>query len=840
MAGNDPNTKIIITAKDEASDVFDGLKTKLTGVAGAIGAAFAADQLIDFARAVAPVADAAANLEGRLRLAVGESGNLSVALDDVRTSANAAGADINSVGQLYGRIAESTRDLGYSQANVADLTDTINKSFAVSGTSASAASGAITQLAQAFASGALRGDEFNSVNEAAPRLMQALADGLGVARGELRKMAEEGKLTTEVVLQALQSQKDAIERDFVQMPDTVGRATQRMSNEWQVFVGEFAKSTGTFEVVADGLSAVAANLDEIAGVAATAGEVIVAALAVKAAAALRGYVTQISVSAAATTAQAVALDGLALAGRAATAAVLTLGKALPGLAIAGVVAGVAALVVEFVRAKSAAEAGEEAVRKMLEDQPTNNAAKQIRLVATEAESARFKLSEMELAFGEMRSKGMGAAEALESIIKTANLADTDGITALVTGLDALRAGAQVTGEQIEVSLAERLRKMTSGELQEFGVQADMAFSQGRISAEQLATTLDSQARAAFQKLGIDAGAALTGMSAKFTEASGALQVVVGQFDRLRDSGVDAGAAVSKALDAAIKAASNPKELEHLNGVVESLGKEGKLAGENVTRALEEIRKRADAATPGIDSVTEAFRELGVVTDKTLNEAAGRAREAFERIRDSGTASARELQQAFEAYAEKAIEANDGVASWALKAEAAQYGLKAAATETGQIIVQSMTEAAAATAQIGEQAKAATQDLQEMGQAAMEASDLVKSAQAANENVSAAGHGDWSDWSPQEFRRALDGAYGPAAQQGAREWVSRQQQGSSSGDREPTAAPRPTSGTASTPSSSGMRYEVAINMGGRTRVVNTASDADAVTLIDTLHEIGRRS
>lgn len=714
MAGNDPKTKIIITAQDEASDVFDGLKTRLTGVAAAIGGAFAADKLIDFVTELAPVADAAANLEARIKLAVGEMGNLDGAMEAVRNSANAVGTDINAVGGLFAGLTSSTKDLGKSQDDVAKLTDTINKSFAVSGTSASAAAGAITQLGQAFASGALRGDEFNSVNEAAPRLMQALADGLGVARGELRAMAEQGKLTSEVIFNALQSQSAVIDAEFGKLPDTIGRATQRLSNEWQVFIGQLNESTGASEIVAGGLNTIAENLDGIASAAEKAGEVVVAVLAVKAAAALRGYTAQMTLSTAATTAQAVALNGLAAAGRAATGALLTLGRALPALAVAGVVAGVAALVVEFFRAKSAAEEGEEAVRKMLEDTPTNNAAKEIRLVATEAEAARFKLSDMERAFGEMRAKGQDAAAALESVVKAANLTSVDGIAALVTGLDQLRVGAQVTGEQIEVALAARLRRMSAEDLRDFGIQAEMAFNRGAVSAQQLAVALDSQARAALQRLGVDADAALTGMSAKFTEASGALGVVVGQFDRLTAAGVNAGTVLQQSVTAAIKAAANPVELQALGDTVRRLGEEGKLAEVAVTAALSAIRAKADEATPGINSVTEAFKELGVVSDAVLQEAAQRAKAAFDQIASSGSASARELEFAYKAYAERAIAANRGVADSATKARAAQYGLKVETDSAGRAVVRSMTEAASATTTMSTAANTAAGAMDRIG------------------------------------------------------------------------------------------------------------------------------
>lgn len=868
MAGNDPKTKIIITAQDEASEVFDSLKTRLTGVAAAIGGAFAADKLIDFVTELAPVADAAANLEARIKLAVGEMGNLDAAMEAVRNSANSTGTDINAVGGLFAGLTNSTKELGKSQDDVAKITDTINKSFAVSGTSASAAAGAITQLGQAFASGALRGDEFNSVNEAAPRLMQALADGLGVARGELRAMAEQGKLTSDVIFNALQSQAAVIDAEFGQLPDTIGRATQRLSNEWQVFVGQLNESTGASDVVASGLNGIAENLDEIASIAGKAGELIVAALGVKAAAALRTFTTQMTLSTVATNAQTLATQRLAAAGQLASSSLMTLGRALPGLAVAGAIAGVAALTSEFFRAKNAAEEGEEAIRKMLEETPQNNAAKEIRLVATEAEAARFKLTDMERTFGEMRAKGQEAASALESVVKAANLTSADGIAELVTGLDQLRAGAQVTGEQIEVALAARLRKMTSEDLRDFGIQAEMAFNRGALSAQQLALTLDSQARAALQRLGVDADAALTGMSAKFTEASGALGVVVGQFDRLQAAGVNAGAVLEQSVTAAIKAAANPVELERLKEKVVELGKEGRLSGNAVTAALDAIRRKADEVEPGINSVTEAFKELGIVSDATLMEAANRAKAAFDRIAASGSASTRELAAAYSVYAERAIAANNGVASAALRAEAAQFGISIKADSAGKAVVSAMGQATVATAQLGDQAEETAAKFGMIGAAAEEAAQAVAGVEGANSSGRRGSTFTKMDMGQSaifaraeqigglELRRQIEASAQELSRRNRnlmstnsvldalKEWmdgweqkldelqITQEKAGARFSSAEPTRgtvrpAPRPETIT---------RYEVSVSVGQSRRTINVASDGDARSLLDALREL----
>lgn len=688
----DPQTKIIITAKDEASGVFDRLNTNVKGVAAAVAGAFAADSLLGFAQSLVPVADAASELEARLRLAVGESGNLDAALQAVRESANQTGAEINSIGELYGRVASSTSELGFSQQRVAALTDTINKSFSVSGTSAQAASGAITQLAQAFASGALRGDEFNSVNEAAPRLMDALAAGLGVARGELRAMAEQGKLTTEVVLTALESQRDAIERDFEQLPDTVGRATQKLANEWQVFIGELNKTSGASEAVAGGLTMIADNLDEIASVAATAGEILVAGLAVKAAGALRGFVGAASLGTAASGAVSASITGLAAAGQAATASILALGRALPALGVAGIVVGVGALAVEFFRAKSAAEDADEAVRKMLEEPPVNHVAQEIRLVATEAEAVRFKLAEVQQQFISLTASGISAADALAKIAAAANLSSVDGVAQLVADMQLLEQSALATGAQIQTAIAERLAKLSSQDLRDFGLQAEMAFARGEISAEQLAEMMESRVVAAAKKLGAELSLSTDGFSNKFREAAGNLDVVAGSLNLVAKSGRDTAVVFEQGLAGALKQASSPKEFEYLNSVILKAGENGDISKQRVEALLDMVRDKSDQATPGINSMNEALKALGVTSDKSLQDTANRFREAYEAVVKMG-GSVREQTEAFKRYAQAAIAANGGVATEALKAEAAMHKLVIETDSAGRAVVKSMTEAA---------------------------------------------------------------------------------------------------------------------------------------------------
>ena len=139
----------------------------------------------------------------QLKLATNGAREYAVAMDDVRRISNAAQAEIGATGVLYARITNATRELGASQKAVANITETVTLALKASGATSAESTSAMLQLSQAFASGKLRGEEFNAVNEAAPRLMKALAEGMGVPIGALKEMATEGKITTEVMANAL-------------------------------------------------------------------------------------------------------------------------------------------------------------------------------------------------------------------------------------------------------------------------------------------------------------------------------------------------------------------------------------------------------------------------------------------------------------------------------------------------------------------------------------------------------------------------------------------------------------------------------------------------------------
>jgi tape measure domain-containing protein len=257
------------------------------GVAGILGS-----QTARMLGDVGATADAFANLQARVKLVTGAGAEFTTAWQGVTNVALQTNSNLENTATLFARVAQAGKELGLSQQQSLAVTETINQAVQLSGTSAQASSAAITQLIQGLQSGVLRGEEFNSVMEQSPRLATALAAGIGVTTGELRKLANEGKLTTDVVINALQSQAGVLRAEFGTLPETIGRSLENLSTKWSLFVGNLNSATGATATVAQGINALAENLDELAGIAGRAGAVLVAALAVQGVNALRALATQ--------------------------------------------------------------------------------------------------------------------------------------------------------------------------------------------------------------------------------------------------------------------------------------------------------------------------------------------------------------------------------------------------------------------------------------------------------------------------------------------------------------------------------------------------------------------
>lgn len=209
-------------AARQTMDAMDMLKRAFLGLSAGM-----------MARDVLRIADAYTAVENRLKLVTRSTTELETAHRALFGVAQQTYASFGATADLYARLARSTSELGISQQRLVAVTESVNQAIAISGASAQSAEAALFQLGQGLGAGALRGEELNSVLEQTPRLAQAIADGLGVTIGQLRNLGSEGQLTAERVIGALESQADALEREFGSATRTAANALTQLRNEWE-------------------------------------------------------------------------------------------------------------------------------------------------------------------------------------------------------------------------------------------------------------------------------------------------------------------------------------------------------------------------------------------------------------------------------------------------------------------------------------------------------------------------------------------------------------------------------------------------------------------------------
>ena len=167
---------------------------------------------------------------------------------------------LEATSSIYQRFAQNAQALGINQARVASLTETVSKAVAISGASAESAQAALMQFGQSLASGVFRGQEFNSVMEQTPGLAQAMAKGLGVSVGELRNMANAGKLTMDVIIPALERVKGSVDEQFNTRIVTIGMAFENLRTSTTKWIGELDQASGASQGFATVISGMADHL----------------------------------------------------------------------------------------------------------------------------------------------------------------------------------------------------------------------------------------------------------------------------------------------------------------------------------------------------------------------------------------------------------------------------------------------------------------------------------------------------------------------------------------------------------------------------------------------------
>ena len=208
----------------KAGSKADGLMGKISGIAAGIASIATVQKLVN-------LSDDVTSAQARLNLLVTDGGSVDELEAKIMASANRSRS-------VYLDTASAVAKLGLNAGNAFDhdmdqviaFMEQVNKQFVIGGATAQEQSNAMVQLTQAMAAGALRGEELNSILDSAPGIARAIEQYMGVAEGSIKEYAAEGKVTAQVVKNALFSVADETNAKFESMPMTWAQVWTMMSN----------------------------------------------------------------------------------------------------------------------------------------------------------------------------------------------------------------------------------------------------------------------------------------------------------------------------------------------------------------------------------------------------------------------------------------------------------------------------------------------------------------------------------------------------------------------------------------------------------------------------------
>lgn len=231
------------STKQASIDITSALKS----VAGAFAASFSVNELIKYS-------DQYKQLQGRLKLVTNSASELAAVQERLFSIAQNTRTDLSATVTLYQRLSSATKGLGISQEEIFTFTEQLNKQLITAGVASSEASAAILQLTQAFNKGKLDGDEFKSILENAPPILEALTTSLGVTKEEIYELSKAGKLGPRQLIDAVNGMAIVTNKRFKDFEITVSQAFTQLNNAVLDYVGNSDLVNSASKVIADSIS----------------------------------------------------------------------------------------------------------------------------------------------------------------------------------------------------------------------------------------------------------------------------------------------------------------------------------------------------------------------------------------------------------------------------------------------------------------------------------------------------------------------------------------------------------------------------------------------------------
>ena len=215
---------------------------------------------VGFAKSMLDTADAMQTINSQVRQVTSSETEYLAVQRQLLDTANNTRASLESTANLYVSTSRALKDYGYTQQEILKFTEATNNAMTIGNVGAQQQAAALMQLSQALSSGLLRGDEFNSIAEAAPILLDTIAEYMGKSSKEIRKLGSEGKLTADVIFKAISGASEKFGEQAAKIPMTMGQALTVFSNNWQSMVSKLLNDSGTMSGIASVIKLIADNL----------------------------------------------------------------------------------------------------------------------------------------------------------------------------------------------------------------------------------------------------------------------------------------------------------------------------------------------------------------------------------------------------------------------------------------------------------------------------------------------------------------------------------------------------------------------------------------------------
>ena len=238
---------------DKAAEAAGGL--------GKIGTVLAGFATLSFAKSLLDTADAMQSINSQVRQVTSSETEYLAVQRQLLDVANSTRASLESTASLYVSTSRALKDYGYTQQEILQFTEATNNAMTIGGVQAEQQAAALMQLSQALGSGVLQGDEFKSIAEAAPILLDTIAEYMGKSRAEIKKLGSEGELTADVIFKAISGASEKFSEQAAKMPMTMGQALTVFSNNWQSMISKMLNDSGAMSGIASIIKLIADNLN---------------------------------------------------------------------------------------------------------------------------------------------------------------------------------------------------------------------------------------------------------------------------------------------------------------------------------------------------------------------------------------------------------------------------------------------------------------------------------------------------------------------------------------------------------------------------------------------------